>query len=108
MYIEENMSTFLGLTHGAKGTYEVLEDLETAVKDAWLVVEAVTETLSIKESVFHDLEKHAPEDCIFATNSSSYKSSQLLGQLKNETKQRVLNMHYMMPPQVRSGKFVTS
>lgn len=74
------------------------EDLAEAVKDAWLVFEAVPEVLSIKTDTFHDLERYAPADCILGSNSSSYKSSEMLSKVKPETKKRILNTHYMMPP----------
>ncbi|KAG9621371.1 hypothetical protein KCV04_g13659, partial [Aureobasidium melanogenum] len=99
-YIKQNMSTYLGLTFGKEGSYEAVEDLETAVKDSWLVFEAVPEVLNIKEDTYRDLEKYAPKDCILASNSSSYKSGDLLGKVTDQTKTRVLNTHYMMPPQV--------
>lgn len=101
-YIKENISSFLALTNGRtkEGTYEGVEDLTTAVKDAWIVFEAVPEILSLKESTFAELERTAPVDCILATNSSSFKSGDLLGKVQEATKARVLNTHFMMPPQV--------
>ncbi|KAG9602759.1 NAD(P)-binding protein, partial [Aureobasidium melanogenum] len=107
-YIKQNMSTYLGLTFGKEGSYEAVEDLETAVKDSWLVFEAVPEVLSIKEDTYRDLEKYAPKDCILASNSSSYKSGDLLGKVTDETKTRVLNTHYMMPPQALIVELMTS
>lgn len=101
-YIKENIATYIALSHGHEGTYEAVEGLDAAVKNAWLVFEAVPEILSLKENTFLDLENLAPKDCIFASNSSSYKSSELLGKVSDATKERVLNTHYMMPPQVRS------
>jgi len=100
-YIHDNIATYTALSHGQEGKCTATDDLQEAVKDAWLVFEAVPEVLSIKESTFVDLEKHAPKDCIFASNSSSYKTSELVGKIQDETKQRVLNTHFMMPPQVR-------
>ena len=99
-YIKENISSFVALSHGTQGSYEAGESLQHAVQDAWLVFEAVPEILSLKENTFADLEKYAPSDCIFASNSSSYKSGELLSKVSSETKTRVLNTHYMMPPQV--------
>jgi len=99
-YIKESISSYLALSHGKEGSYEALEDFQAAVKDAWLVFEAVPEILSIKENTFADLEKYAPRDCILASNSSSYKSGELVGRVSDETKARVLNTHFMMPPQV--------
>lgn len=99
-YLRTNITSFTALTHRKPGKYEALEDLSQAVSNCWLVFEAVPEMLKVKEDTFHDLEQHAPEDCIFATNSSSYKSSELLGKVRDETKSRVLNTHFMMPPEV--------
>lgn len=48
-----------------------------AVKNAWLVIEAIPEKLSIKQDVFALLEKFAPEDAILASNSSSFKSREI-------------------------------
>lgn len=66
------------------------------MKDAWLVFEAVPEKLGIKVSTFADLEAHAPDDCILASNSSSYKSSELVEKMSDKAKTRVLNTHYMV------------
>lgn len=102
-YIKDNLGAFLSLIDGkpTPGTYEGVEGFSDGVKDCWIVVEAIPEILSMKESAFADLETYAPSDCILATNSSSYKSGELLSKVKSETKARVLNIHYMMPPQVR-------
>jgi 3-hydroxyacyl-CoA dehydrogenase len=105
-YVEENIDTYLALTHGKKGDCDAFADLEAAVEDAWLVFEAVPEILSLKEDTFLDLEKFAPDDCILASNSSSYKSSELLSEVTQSTKERVLNTHYMMPPKVRRSRSV--
>lgn len=100
-YIKTNLSAFMGLSGKQAGSCEGFTDLEQAVQDCWIVFEAVPEVLSIKEDTFAELEKFAPADCIFASNSSSYKSRELLGKVRDETKTRVLNVHYMMPPEVR-------
>jgi 3-hydroxyacyl-CoA dehydrogenase len=100
-YVEQNIATYLALTRSPAGSYEAVEDIQAAVKDSWLIFEVVPEILGLKEDIFFDLEKHAPQDCILASNSSSYKSSELLGKVTDSTKTRVLNTHYMMPPQVQ-------
>ncbi|KAH0023022.1 NAD(P)-binding protein, partial [Aureobasidium melanogenum] len=61
-----------------------------------------------KEDTYRDLEKYAPKDCILASNSSSYKSGDLLGKVTDQTKARVLNTHYMMPPQAVIVELMTS
>lgn len=78
---------------------QVFEDLEHAVANAWLVIEAVPEKLELKISTFATLEQVASRDCILATNSSSYKSSEMITKTSEDTKCRVLNTHYYMPPE---------
>ncbi|EMC91550.1 hypothetical protein BAUCODRAFT_38663 [Baudoinia panamericana UAMH 10762] len=110
-YIKENLSSFTAiLPQPAKrqGSCETTDDLAAAVKDCWIVFEAVPEVLPIKESTFADLEQHAPPDCLLATNSSSFKSGDLLSKVKDVTKARVLNTHYMMPPQNVIVELMTS
>ncbi|KAF9692855.1 hypothetical protein EKO04_008969 [Ascochyta lentis] len=99
-YVDENIATYKNMTAAAKaGHVQVYEDLEHAVANAWLVIEAVPEKLELKISTFATLEKVAPEDCILATNSSSYKSSEMITRISEATKRRVLNTHYYMPPE---------
>lgn len=107
-YIKENISSFSSLLPAQpkrEGRCEAVEDLAAGVKDCWMIFEAVPEILPLKESTFADLEKHAPSDCILATNSSSFKSGELLSKVKDSTKTRVLNTHFMMPPQVMVPTF---
>ena len=99
-FIHENIAAFTALSHREPGKVEGVADLPAAVADCWLIFEAVPEILKLKEDTFADLEKYAPKDCILGSNSSSYKSGELVGKIGEETKQRVLNTHYMMPPQV--------
>jgi hypothetical protein len=99
-YIKTNISAFTALSQREAGKVEAVEDLAEAVKDCWLVIEAVPEVLKIKEETFADLEKYAPVDCFLATNSSSYKSGEMVGKIQDETKKRVFNAHFMMPPEV--------
>jgi 3-hydroxyacyl-CoA dehydrogenase len=110
-YITENISSFMALIPTQsknQGDCEALEDLSAAVKDCWMVFEAVPEILTLKETMFAELEKHAPKDCILATNSSSFKSGELLSKVKESTKTRVLNTHLMMPPQVRPPRDISA
>ncbi|RGP60858.1 hypothetical protein FSPOR_10359 [Fusarium sporotrichioides] len=107
-YIRDNITAYIAMSHGQEGTYEAIEDVETAVKKAWIVFEAVPEVLSLKTHTFHDLEKFAPPDCILASNSSSFKTSEMLDEVQDATKQRVLNTHFMMPPQAMIVELMTS
>lgn len=100
VYVHDNIATYLAISRGRRGTCEATDRLSPAVGEAWLVVEAVPEILSAKVDVFRQLETYAPDDCILASNSSSFRSGELLGEVALATKQRVLNTHFMMPPQV--------
>ena len=81
---------------GVPADVELSDDLGASVADAWLVVESLPERLELKRQVFADLERFAPADAVLATNSSSYPSSRLADAVK--TPERVLNMHFFMPP----------
>lgn len=71
-------------------------DVADVVHDAWLVVEAVPERLELKVQVFGQLDELAPADAILASNSSSYASRLFLDEV--QLPERVLNMHFYMPP----------
>lgn len=96
-YVEETLpSVVASIEHGQAGTIETFTDLEQAVKDAWLVIEALPEKLDLKTDMFGQLDQLAPEDAILATTSSSFLSRQIIGNVKHTN--RVLNAHFMMPP----------
>jgi 3-hydroxybutyryl-CoA dehydrogenase len=71
-------------------------DLAKAVHDAWLVVEAIPEQLQLKKQMFGQLDELAPVDAILASNSSSYASRMFLDKVHHP--ERVLNIHFYMPP----------
>ncbi|PNP75988.1 hypothetical protein FNYG_10546 [Fusarium nygamai] len=102
-----NSSMSLYSDSETRGTVTAVEDLAEAVAKAWLVIEAVPEKLPLKISTFADLEKLTSHDTILCSNSSSYKSREMIEDLKPETKQRVLNMHYYMPPDYRVVELMT-
>lgn len=68
------------------------------MSNAWLIVEAIPEKLDLKISTFAELESAAPKEAILASNSSSYKSGEMLGKVQGATKTRIPNTHYYMPP----------
>lgn len=92
---------------GPAGRVEVFDDVASTVDNAWLVIEAIPEKLQLKIDQFAELEKLAPEDAILATNSSSYKSSEMLAKVSDSTKSRILNTHYYMPPQAMVVELMT-
>ncbi|KAE8378347.1 hypothetical protein BDV26DRAFT_292303 [Aspergillus bertholletiae] len=97
-YIQENVDAYAQKTGQMPGQYTAHQDMKDAVANAWLVIEAVPEKLELKIATFAELEALAPEDCILASNSSSYKSSEMIEKVSDATKARILNMHYYMPP----------
>lgn len=67
-------------------------DLSLAVKDADLVIEALPESLEIKEKFYRDLSDLAPEKTIFASNSSTMTASQLIQFVDRPAK--FINLHF--------------
>ena len=65
------------------------------------------EKLQLKIDTFAELERLTPGDAILCSNSSSYKSSEMLEKVNDETKTRILNTHYMMPPDNRIVEIMT-
>ncbi len=64
-------------------------------KDSQLVIEAVTETLSVKLDIFAKLEKICSADTIFASNTSSLPITQLASATSRPEK--FVGMHFMNP-----------
>jgi len=99
-YIDHHIEEFSKITSNTRkpAKFTVVESMENAVKNAWLVIEALPEKLDLKVSMMGQLDEHAPHDCILASNSSSYKSSLMLDKVDPSRRHRVCNMHYYMPP----------
>lgn len=75
---------------------ETYSSVEEAAPGAWLVIEAVPERLEIKRPLFATLDRIADPDALLATNSSSYASREVITDVAHP--ERVLNMHFAMPP----------
>jgi 3-hydroxybutyryl-CoA dehydrogenase len=65
------------------------------VKEAELVVEAATENVELKLSIFQQLDEAAPAGCILATNTSSISITKIAAATKRP--QLVIGMHFMNP-----------
>tara|TARA_B100000941_G_scaffold286126_1_gene259190 strand:- start:2397 stop:3242 length:846 start_codon:yes stop_codon:yes gene_type:complete len=65
------------------------------LKKSDLVIEAVTESLSVKSDIFKKLDKVCPEHTIFATNTSSISITKIAAQTNRPD--RVIGMHFMNP-----------
>jgi 3-hydroxybutyryl-CoA dehydrogenase len=79
------------------GRMEYYDDLARCVKDADLIIEAVTENVDVKKKVFSEIEKCAPPHAIIATNSSSLPVSRMEDAI--ERKERLANIHFYQFPQ---------
>ncbi|WIV67235.1 3-hydroxyacyl-CoA dehydrogenase/enoyl-CoA hydratase family protein [Natrialbaceae archaeon AArc-T1-2] len=71
-------------------------DLETGVENADVVIEAVPETVEIKRNVWEDVSEYAPEEAIFATNTSSLSITDLAA--FTDRPERFCGMHFFNPP----------
>ncbi|MBY8981239.1 MAG: 3-hydroxyacyl-CoA dehydrogenase family protein [Candidatus Lokiarchaeota archaeon] len=70
-------------------------DLDKALKDVDLVIEAVPENLALKKKIFSQIDNLAPAHTIIGTNSSSYPVSKIESAVKR--KDKVLNLHFYPP-----------
>ncbi len=96
-FIEEQLPAVLEqVGSSTPATVEFTDSMAEAVGDAWLVVESLPERLDIKIPVFGHLDRLAPDDAILATNSSSHPSSRMIEEVR--APERVVNMHFFMPP----------
>jgi enoyl-CoA hydratase/3-hydroxyacyl-CoA dehydrogenase len=78
------------------GRIETKTDLETAVGDADLVIEAAPEQMDLKQEIFADLDENAPEDAILATNTSSLSISEIAS--ATDHPEQVVGTHFFNPP----------
>lgn len=70
-------------------------DLQTAVKDADFIIEAVPEKLELKKSVFADLDKYAPKHAILASNTSNISITEIAAATSRPEK--VIGYHFFNP-----------
>lgn len=77
----QNITTFTSITEG--------------VKTAELVVEAATENVELKLSIFKQIDEAAPANCILATNTSSISITKIAAATNRP--QQVIGMHFMNP-----------
>lgn len=75
---------------------EVYTSTEGAVRQADVVFEAAPEKLDLKRLIFAEVEAHAPESCILASNTSVIPITQIMSGLR--IKGRALGTHWWNPP----------
>ena len=69
--------------------------MEAGVSDADVVVEAATENIQLKLSIFQQLDQFAPKECILASNTSSISITKIASVTARPEK--VIGMHFMNP-----------
>lgn len=70
-------------------------DLKNGVSDSDLVVEAATENMELKLSIFRDMDSAAPKEAILASNTSSISITKIAAATNRPDK--VIGMHFMNP-----------
>ncbi len=65
------------------------------VAGAQLIIEAATENIALKLTIFAELSQHAPADCILASNTSSISITKIAAATNRPGK--VIGMHFMNP-----------
>lgn len=81
--------------NAVRARFQIDGNLETAAKDADLVVEAAIEQLDIKRELFSKLDEITKPCTILATNSSFIVSSKIAGATKRPDK--IANLHFFNP-----------
>lgn len=77
------------------GNIKIFTKLEEGAKNADLVVEAASENINVKLSIFKQLDEICPPNTILASNTSSISISQIAAATKRADK--VIGMHFMNP-----------
>ena len=77
------------------GRIQTFTDTSKGVANANLVVEAATEDISLKIRIFKEMDEHAPEGAILATNTSSISITKIAAATQRPG--QVIGMHFMNP-----------
>ncbi len=77
------------------GNIQIMTDIASGVSSADLVIEAATENIDIKLSLFKTIDEHAPANAILATNTSSISITRIAAVTQRPT--QVIGMHFMNP-----------
>ena len=79
----------------ALGNISTFTEMAEGVKNAHLIIEAATENIELKLSIFKQLDAFSPAGCILATNTSSISVTKIAAVTKHPGK--VIGMHFMNP-----------
>ena len=87
--------TTLELKAEGLGRVKISGTIEDAVRGADVVIEAVPERLELKQALLAEVERHAPDHAVLASNTSSLSISEIAGSLADPS--RVVGMHFFNP-----------
>ena len=73
-------------------------ELDDAVSDADLIIEAIPEKMELKKEVWSEVDSKSPKDAILATNTSSLSVSEISKAVSNP--ERFVGMHFFNPPAI--------
>lgn len=111
-YISDTLGSycFEQSTHpGHVGTSDSLTS--ACSSQPWMVIEALPEELDVKRKVLAEVESLVTEDCILASNSSSFRTAEMLATLDKpgvKDASRLLNTHHYIPPRNRMVELMSS
>ena len=75
---------------------ELAETIKDAVQNSDHVFEAAPEKLDLKQSIFAEIETHAPESAVLASNTSVIQITKIMEGLKG--RHRAMGTHWWNPP----------
>ena len=78
-----------------KQNIRFIQNLELAVRDADLVIEAIPEVMHLKKALFEKLDVLCPDHTVFATNTSTMSPSEIAAATNRAD--RVVAMHFFNP-----------
>lgn len=70
-------------------------DIESGVSGTQLIIEAAPERAELKYEIFAEIDAHAPDDAILATNTSSISITEIAA--RTQRPESVIGMHFMNP-----------
>jgi enoyl-CoA hydratase / 3-hydroxyacyl-CoA dehydrogenase len=75
-----------------------MTDLQQALKDSDLLIEAVPEEMNLKKKVYHELNKYAGSKTVYASNTSTLPITEMAA--LTDRPERFVGVHFFNPPQL--------
>jgi len=82
----------------ARGRLRTTIELNEAVSEAGLVIEAVPERMALKKELFAQVEAAAPKDALLGSNTSSLSLTEIAAGVTDPS--RVVGLHFFNPPYI--------